>query len=95
VGKLLALGVLLTVGIQAAINLIVVTGVGPTKGIALPLVSAGGSGWILTAASLGLLMALDRAHAREDQYIPAPADPAEFNPSVPLIPSPAAQAAVP
>ncbi len=62
-GKLLGLGILLTVGLQAMINLIVVTGVGPTKGIALPLVSAGGTGWILTAASLGLLLAMDRDHA--------------------------------
>ena len=35
----------------------VVTGLGPTKGIALPLLSSGGTGWILTAASLGLLIA--------------------------------------
>lgn len=58
--KLCALGVIATVGLQACINLTVVTGLGPTKGIALPLVSSGGTGWILTAASLGLLMAMDR-----------------------------------
>jgi hypothetical protein len=58
--KLLALGVVATVGIQALINLAVVTGLGPTKGIALPLLSSGGTGWILTAASLGLIVAMDR-----------------------------------
>lgn len=58
--KLAGLGVVGTVGAQALINLAVVTGLGPTKGIALPLVSAGGTGWILTAASLGLLVAMDR-----------------------------------
>lgn len=62
--KLAALGVLSTVGLQALINLAVVTGLGPTKGIALPLVSAGGTGWILTAASLGLVVAIDRAQHR-------------------------------
>ncbi len=36
------------------------TGLGPTKGIALPLLSSGGTGWILTAFSLGLLISLDR-----------------------------------
>lgn len=58
--KLAGLGVLATVGLQAVINLAVVTGLAPTKGIALPLISAGGTGWILTAASLGLLAAIDR-----------------------------------
>lgn len=63
--KLTGLGVLLTLGMQALMNLMVVTGAGPTKGIALPLVSYGGTGWILTAASLGLLVAMDRAGAGE------------------------------
>jgi cell division protein FtsW len=58
--KLLGLGIIITVGLQALINLAVVTGLGPTKGIALPLISAGGTGWVLTAASLGLLVAMDR-----------------------------------
>ncbi len=62
--RLIALGVLTTLGGQAVINLGVVTGLGPTKGIALPLLSSGGTGWILTAFSLGLLIALDRvSHA--------------------------------
>lgn len=58
--KLFALGATVTIGIQAVINLAVVTVVAPTKGIALPLISAGGTGWILTAMSLGLLVAIDR-----------------------------------
>lgn len=64
-GRLLGLGVLLTIGMQAAINIAVVTVVVPTKGIALPLVSAGGTGWILTALALGLLAALDNANYYE------------------------------
>ncbi len=59
-GKLLGLGILLTVGFQALINMMVVTGLAPTKGIALPLISAGGTGWILTAFCVGLLVAMDR-----------------------------------
>jgi cell division protein FtsW len=62
--KLIGLGVLVTVGLQALFNIAVVTGVAPTKGIALPLVSAGGTGWVLTAASLGVLIAIDRRAAR-------------------------------
>lgn len=61
--QLIALGITATVSLQAIMNLAVVTGLGPTKGIALPLVSAGGTGWILTGASLGLLIAMDRRQA--------------------------------
>lgn len=61
----LAFGILMTFVTQAAINLSVVTGLAPTKGIALPLVSHGGTGWLLTAFSLGLLAAIDRATAAE------------------------------
>ena len=63
--KLVGLGVLTTLGFQAAINLAVVTVVVPTKGIALPLVSNGGTGWIMTACALGLLAAIDNANALE------------------------------
>jgi len=55
-----ALGITITVAFQACMNLLVVTGLMPTKGIALPLLSSGGTGWILTAASLGMLIAMDR-----------------------------------
>jgi len=58
--KLLGFGVMATIGLQAVINLFVVTGLAPTKGIALPLMSSGGTGWILTAGCLGLLAAMDR-----------------------------------
>ncbi|MGP1346064.1 MAG: FtsW/RodA/SpoVE family cell cycle protein [Phycisphaerales bacterium] len=61
--KLLALGITTTVALQALINLFVVTGLAPTKGIALPLVSAGGTGWVLTAGALGFMASIDR-HAR-------------------------------
>ncbi|MEZ6233822.1 MAG: FtsW/RodA/SpoVE family cell cycle protein [Phycisphaerales bacterium] len=64
--RLFGVGVLATIGIQSMINLIVVTGLGPTKGIALPLVSSGGTGWILTAACLGLLASMDHHHAIAD-----------------------------
>lgn len=58
--RLFGLGVIATIGLQALINLSAVTGLGPTKGIALPLVSSGGTGWVLTAGALGLLIAMDR-----------------------------------
>ncbi len=58
--RILGFGIVLTFGLQAVINLAVVTGLAPTKGIALPLVSRGGTGWILTAFSLGLIISMDR-----------------------------------
>lgn len=58
--KLAALGVTATITLQALINLFVVTGLAPTKGIALPLISSGGTGWILTGFALGLVVAIDR-----------------------------------
>ncbi len=67
-GRLLGLGVLLTIGFQAMANLMVVAVMVPTKGIALPLLSAGGTGWVMTAAAIGLLGGLDRANQLEREY---------------------------
>lgn len=63
--RLLGLGVLLCVGLQAMINIAVVTGSAPTKGIALPLLSSGGTGWVLTAFCIGLLVSMDRSAAAD------------------------------
>ena len=73
--KLLGLGVLLAVGLQAFINIAVVTGSAPTKGIALPLLSNGGTGWVLTAFCIGLLVSMDRELARRELPIPSAAEP--------------------
>ena len=62
--RLLVFGVLVTISIQALVNLAVVTGLAPTKGIALPLLSSGGTGWILMAFFIGLLGAIDRGNQR-------------------------------
>jgi cell division protein FtsW len=68
--RLFGIGILMTFGLQALMNLAVVTGCAPTKGIALPLVSSGGTGWVLTAFSLGLLASMDAA--RTSRIAPAP-----------------------
>ena len=60
-GRLLALGIALTVGLQAAMNIGVVTGSVPTKGISLPLVSAGGSGAVFLGALVGVLANIARS----------------------------------
>ncbi len=65
--RLFGLGVLLCVGLQAFINIAVVTGSAPTKGIALPLLSSGGTGWVLTAFCIGLLVSMEREADRSGQ----------------------------
>ncbi|HUT28798.1 MAG TPA: putative lipid II flippase FtsW [Sedimentisphaerales bacterium] len=55
-GQLLAGGIVLAVGVQAALNIGVVTVVLPTKGIPLPFVSAGGTSMLLSAAAVGVLV---------------------------------------
>ena len=88
--KLFALGVVATVGLQALINLAVVTAMGPTKGIALPLVSSGGTGWTLTAFSLGLLIAIGRTQSvAVQEFGGSPADEPAAAPSRNLHLSPA------
>jgi len=54
--QLLATGIVLTLGIQAAINIGVATVVLPTKGIPLPFISAGGSSLLMSAAAAGVLL---------------------------------------
>jgi cell division protein FtsW len=53
--RLVAFGVTMVVCLQAVINLAVVAVVAPTKGIALPFVSAGGSGIVFLGLLAGLL----------------------------------------
>jgi len=57
-GKYLALGVTSSIVIQALINMSVVLGMGPTKGIPLPMISAGGSSLMSTLICLGMLLSV-------------------------------------
>ncbi|HMQ16270.1 MAG TPA: FtsW/RodA/SpoVE family cell cycle protein, partial [Phycisphaerae bacterium] len=57
-GRLLAAGLTLTICLQAAFNIGVVTNSIPTKGISLPFVSAGGSGLLFLGVAAGLLAAV-------------------------------------
>ena len=59
-GRLLAFGIASMLGLQAAINMAVATVSVPTKGLSLPLVSAGGSGLVITCAAMGLLYSVTR-----------------------------------
>jgi len=55
-GRYLALGVTVVIVVQGMINMSVVLGMMPTKGIPLPLISYGGSSLLSTLMLLGILM---------------------------------------
>ncbi len=55
-GRYLAAGITAMVAAQALLNISVVLGLMPTKGIPLPLVSYGGSSLFVTLASIGVLL---------------------------------------
>jgi cell division protein FtsW len=57
---LLASGITALIGFQAIVNLGVVTGLLPTKGIPLPLISYGGSSMVFTLVSIGILFNVSR-----------------------------------
>lgn len=64
--RLLAFGITACVGMQAAMNIAVVTVVAPPTGIPLPLISAGGSGLVTFSFAIGLLAAV-AARARHGE----------------------------
>lgn len=57
-GRYLAIGVTTMIVVQALINMSVVLGLAPTKGIPLPMISYGGSSLVSTLVSLGLMMSV-------------------------------------
>jgi cell division protein FtsW len=55
-GSLLALGLTAMIAVQALVNISVVLGLLPTKGIPLPLVSSGGSSLMISLLAMGVLL---------------------------------------
>ncbi len=66
-GMLLGVGIGVSVGIHALINVAVVSGALPTTGVTAPLISYGGSSMLLTWLGIGLLGSIARV-ARYDEY---------------------------
>ncbi len=68
-GRLLGLGITLMITLQAMINIAVVSGCLPTKGLALPFISYGGSCLLILSVGLGVLLNIGeqgRARYAED-----------------------------
>ena len=57
-GRFLSLGITLMIALQALINFAVVTGCVPTKGLALPFISYGGSSLVISGAMVGILVSV-------------------------------------
>lgn len=62
----LALGCVLFITLQALVNMCVVTGLLPTKGIALPFISYGGTNLVASAILVGLMLNAVRDDGRPD-----------------------------
>lgn len=76
-GALLAVGVTAMVGFQGFVNMAVVTGLLPTKGLTLPLVSYGGSSLVMNCVAVGILLNVSRWAEMEGT---APAAPGQRTP---------------
>jgi cell division protein FtsW len=59
-GRLLGLGLTLMITVQAMINIGVVTGCLPTKGLPLPFISYGGSSLVISMIHIGVLINIAR-----------------------------------
>ena len=66
-GRLLAFGCTFSGGCQAGLNMAVVLGLLPTKGLPLPFISYGGSALIMAMIYTGILLSLSREGCRENQ----------------------------
>jgi cell division protein FtsW len=78
-GFLLAAGVTLLIGLQAAINIGVVTSALPNKGLPLPFISYGGSNLLAMMTCVGILFGVAR-HAPAREKISKPASERDDNP---------------
>lgn len=67
--SLLASGLTLLLAINVVLNLMVVLGLAPTKGLVLPLLSYGGSNMVITFAALGILMSIGADVEREKELM--------------------------
>ncbi|MCP4148237.1 MAG: FtsW/RodA/SpoVE family cell cycle protein, partial [bacterium] len=56
----------ISLGLQAAINIAVVTGSIPTKGLPLPFISTGGSSILLSMLAIGILLNIAKQSGKTD-----------------------------
>jgi cell division protein FtsW len=66
-GRLLAFGCTFSLVCQAGLNIAIVLGLLPTKGLPLPFISYGGSSLVMALVYAGMLLSLSRESRRENQ----------------------------
>src|SRR5262249_59949809 len=66
-GRLLAFGYTFLLVCQAGLNMAVVLGMLPTKGLPLPFISYGGSSLVMALVYAGMLLSLSREIPRENR----------------------------
>jgi cell division protein FtsW len=72
-GSFLALGLTMMIVLQAFVNISVVMGLLPTKGITLPLVSSGGSSLLVNLLAMGVLLNVSQhAHMSAHRAVASP-----------------------
>jgi len=65
-GSFVALGLTTMIAVQALVNISVVLGLLPTKGIPLPLVSSGGSSLLISMVGIGVLLNVSQHETVEE-----------------------------
>lgn len=66
-GSMLALGLTFQVGLQMALNVLVVTNTIPNTGISLPFFSYGGTSLIILLAEMGIILSVSRSAKTQDK----------------------------
>lgn len=74
-GACFAYGLTLLIGLQAGINMAVSTGLLPTKGLTLPLVSYGGSSLMITCICIGILARVEMERLDQEKLAREKAGP--------------------
>lgn len=72
-GSHLAFGISMLFGVQAVVNLAVAMAMLPTKGLALPFISYGGSSLVVNASAMGILLNISRPRGRVRNPVVGPA----------------------
>jgi len=65
--QLLAVGLTLVICVQALLNITVVLGMGPAKGVPLPLISFGRSSLVCTLATIGIILNISQRKGAESR----------------------------
>ena len=77
-GLLLGSGITFLIGIQAFVNIGVVTGVLPNKGLPLPFISYGGSNLLMMLICVGILLSIARLGRPAEALSPRGAEDEDF-----------------